>query len=715
MFKKRYRQKHFFPLLFTIIIGVSVMLLTIGFSAFQDSLRIDNLSADVRIDKDIRIMGVSINEVKEAVSNYEEYNVSNITSNISLLNEDSYIIYKVSIYNLGNVIMGIKDIAINNENLKVEPINYNLKNKICDDNNKCLLGAKKELEIKVSYKEGTYNASQTSFDIRCDFAFAPIYTISYKNVSGTSLPSEIIEGDTLTVNFTKRKSETIKIVMNNRFLNDTEYSYIDDTLTIPEVTGNLNISVQELSIMKRKIISQYYPSGLEEDVPLYDFGAMSYEERKNTFGDVASSSGIFRTNGFTGKTDAIVFRGNITNNYVKFAGYTWRILQIDEDGNLRIILDDKLSNNVQYNSNSTISSLDEAPNTLGFSNSLIKSTLENWYTNLTPWQDKIVQSNFCTDFTSTTKTSSGSGNKVYYFKSYQNIGRDVDIYTPSLTCTTNQSIKNNIGLISAEEYVLAGGAFEKPNQNIFLYNSSFTTYYWTLSPSFYDTSRNNGNVFIIKEDGRMSDYTNTLLTSRYSVRPVITISGNYDMQGDGTKSNAYHYEGTNTATATDITDLSTLSNGKWFIGSTVGVRKVYGIMSAEVSTTLDNVEGLLGKDTAYFTDNLNSITNIKGITLSFENGTPVEDGYLYQIKTPNGRYLKINDDKSVILTSEPTNCKVMLSTDSQYSCQINITNESGTTYLNFYGGESADGDDKFAGWEELDTNAYIRMYKVDFE
>lgn len=104
----RYREKHFFPLLFTLIIGWFITFLTIGFSAFQESLRIDGLSADVRIDKDIRIMGVNIKEVNEAVSTYEEYNVSNITSNISLFYEDSYIIYNVPVYNLENVLMGLK-------------------------------------------------------------------------------------------------------------------------------------------------------------------------------------------------------------------------------------------------------------------------------------------------------------------------------------------------------------------------------------------------------------------------------------------------------------------------------------------------------------------------------------------------------------------------------------------------------------------------------
>ena len=33
------------------------------------------------------------------------------------------------------------------------------------------------------------------------------------------------------------------------------------------------------------------------------------------------------------------FRGNVTNNYVKFAGYYWRILRINGNGSIRILYD----------------------------------------------------------------------------------------------------------------------------------------------------------------------------------------------------------------------------------------------------------------------------------------------------------------------------------------------------------------------------------------
>ena len=66
----------------------------------------------------------------DGTSFYEDYNVSNIVSKVNLNSEGSYIIYNVDVYNLGNVLMGIKNININKENLKVEVLNYDLKTKL---------------------------------------------------------------------------------------------------------------------------------------------------------------------------------------------------------------------------------------------------------------------------------------------------------------------------------------------------------------------------------------------------------------------------------------------------------------------------------------------------------------------------------------------------------------------------------------------------------
>lgn len=103
------------------------MFLSVGFSAFLNQLFIDDISLNVRVDRDIRVYGVRVDNVNDATSYYEDYNVSNISGRLGLNSDSSYVIYEVDIYNLGNTLMGIREASIDNENLKFEFLDYNLK------------------------------------------------------------------------------------------------------------------------------------------------------------------------------------------------------------------------------------------------------------------------------------------------------------------------------------------------------------------------------------------------------------------------------------------------------------------------------------------------------------------------------------------------------------------------------------------------------------
>lgn len=697
-----------------VITVLTVCFLSIGFSAFQNNLYIDGIKATVRIDKDVRIMNFKINKVNNAVSLYEDYNINNVTSEINLLSSDSYIIYDVDIYNLGNVIMGIKDITINDDNLKLEVLDYNLKDKLCSDNI-CTLGVKKTIRLKISYKDNKYNPENTTYKIRADFDFRQLHNISYKNVEHSNLQTEIIDGDTLSIKIQNPSKPILKVFMDGNRLSSDKYTYTNGVLTVPNVTGDIIVAFYDSSIMREIIVKSYVSSGEESDLPSINPDEMTNDERKNTFGNIDTNPGLYTTTGIKGSFDALVFRGNVKNNYVRFAGNTWRILEIDEDGNLRLILEDPIVQGTHYRETSTITDEENAKTVLEYKNSLAQEKLNDWYKYLNNWDNKILKSNFCNDFNHITATSSGSSNKVYYYKSYQKVGADSNLYIPSLVCSSDSIFQEKIGLISAEEYVLAGGSFGKANTNFFLYNEKYKNNYWTLSPSFYDLVRGNGNVFSINETGTLTDYSSSLLKSYNFLRPVITIDGSVKMEGNGTINNQYRYSGMVTATSKDIIDLSTLENGSWYIGSTTSSRSVYGIMSNKVSTTLSNVQGLLGKNTAYFNERLNTITNIDGITFKFVNGKTENNEQYYQIQTKDNLYLKINDDKSIELTSDPTYCKVSFPNTETKTGEILIMNESGTMYLNYYGAASKEGDDKFAGWNEEDKNAYIKMFKLDFE
>ena len=72
----------------SIIVVIIVVFLSVGFSAFLNQLFIDDISLNVRVDRDIRFSGVRVDSVNDATSYYEDYNVSNISGRLGL-NSDS--------------------------------------------------------------------------------------------------------------------------------------------------------------------------------------------------------------------------------------------------------------------------------------------------------------------------------------------------------------------------------------------------------------------------------------------------------------------------------------------------------------------------------------------------------------------------------------------------------------------------------------------------
>jgi len=56
----------------------------------------------------------------------------------------------------------------------------------------------------------------------------------------------------------------------------------------------------------------------------------------------SNGDGLFEKDG------TLFFRENVRNNYLTFAGYTWRIVRINEDGTIRIVTADSVGESI-YN------------------------------------------------------------------------------------------------------------------------------------------------------------------------------------------------------------------------------------------------------------------------------------------------------------------------------------------------------------------------------
>ncbi len=238
--KKPYNSvKNRYEGLIICIILCIVVFLTIGYSAFSTELGINGISAIVRVQKDVRIDGISLSSVAgNATSQYEEYNVKNIYTSISLPENNSSVTYDVVIHNLGNVEMGILDISGLPSNLKYSISNYNLKDALCDDEtpSQCKLGTTTTLHLKIEYNENGYDESNTDYTLNLNFNFKRVFSITYKNITDNNYPKTILEDETLNITFVD------DIPSNVNIIGVTTYTYTPPTLTISNPTNNVVIT-----------------------------------------------------------------------------------------------------------------------------------------------------------------------------------------------------------------------------------------------------------------------------------------------------------------------------------------------------------------------------------------------------------------------------------------------------------------------------------------
>ncbi len=243
-------------------------------------------------------------------------------------------------------------------------------------------------------------------------------------------------------------------------------------------------------------------------------------------------SGLYAsTDTNTGKP-TYYFRGNVTNNYVKFAGQTWRIVRVNEDGTVRIVMQDGINNNATYKFNSNNNNYTY----MYYTNSNAKTTLESWYqTNI--GSKKALAKNvasgayYCEQ--AKVKISddyeSGNATMITYNK-----------YTPDFKCSSdgnNKGVVNaSVGLLSYDEVVYAGGYRGQSNNSYYLYNSAIT--WWTMSPAGIASGRS--LVCSVYTTGIIG---NNYVNSTNAVRPVLNLAANTQISsGDGTSENPFVVE-----------------------------------------------------------------------------------------------------------------------------------------------------------------------------
>lgn len=282
----------------------------------------------------------------------------------------------------------------------------------------------------------------------------------------------------------------------------------------------------------------------------------------NTTTTTLSSDGVATTDEGLIKTtdefgDTYVFRGAVTTNYVKFAGYYWRILRINGDSSVRLVYwgPNSSSRTAPFGSSFNDTYLGEkyvgfyydSSSVTNAIQSTISQKLDEFYVKyLSEYDNYIGDSIFCNDRT----LNSRSGTTFYYGKyttpsavttltcpnfkdSFSASSRKIYLRTNKTAVSKgNYELKYPIGLVSATEGMLAGGgvASNKFNTNYYLVNNG-----WTMSPKSAVVS-GSASVNYIDSNGRILYGT---VNGAKNVNPVISLKADVRVTGTGTASDPY--------------------------------------------------------------------------------------------------------------------------------------------------------------------------------
>lgn len=227
------------------------------------------------------------------------------------------------------------------------------------------------------------------------------------------------------------------------------------------------------------------------------------------------------------KGTSYYFRGNVDNNYVMIGDLTFRIVRINGDGTIRIVLNNVLDEARPYNTNSLANLASVSTLALLSSSSLI-SYLNSWYDeNFREYSSFLTVGDYCTD---TTFNNNISG--ITYSSVYERIFEDK---APNLFCSGN-IYSGKVGLLSVDEVVLAGAAENIPNTSYYLYNKDIPGNYVTSSSYFINVS-NNVAMINVMSNGALGD--GVLVTNNSYIRPVIQVSVSAKVKGSGTIDDPY--------------------------------------------------------------------------------------------------------------------------------------------------------------------------------
>ena len=421
--------------------------------------------------------------------------VPTITTDLSItslnLEANKEYVIKETIKNKSKVSINYGLIATSNDNFSVSVVNTTNNN---------IYGSLNELEEKDIYLKVS-NLSDKNIVV--DFKLDSNYTTLNYDIDNYLKINNIDSINKYDIEYSnelyENNKESLQYKIINKYINQTNYNKTNILPTIENVLKSRN--VVEL------------PINPELDI------------------DSNIESNLYKTEDNYGVT--YYYKGNVNNNYVLLADKLWRIVRINGNDTVRLILDDTIGLskfNSLNNDNAYVGYMYGDVNSSTYelthkniNNSIIKNTLDNFYSTELVNYSSIVKNSYC-------------GNKGI-IETYLGYGKNETLYKytsndKTLICNDLDYSKYefNIGLLSAEELYYA----ISNKTETYLNNG---TNWWTMTPYSFDNNSAKVVGFNSETGIEAKDVENEL-----NVRPVINIKNNVTVTGMGTKEDPYVIE-----------------------------------------------------------------------------------------------------------------------------------------------------------------------------
>ena len=543
-----------------LIIGVVVMLLsvlgiTFAFISVGDKqtlantftsgclkITIENESAAIKLSGTYPVTDVeglsndpytfTIKNTCDKSANYE-INLESLDKTNNTL-DLSYVKVSLSSDTMDNLITKVSD----NENRK----NYvagsyssnNLYNGVIEGNTTKTFYLREWIDYDVTKEEGA-NKSYTS---RINVIANPEIVVNTKSEIKTTIEGKtltgVITGSANTIRYCKTTSNSCTPNLDLA-INDNKVTYEAEEITDKQMICT-KIDDNKTTCTDSFITKRYAKDTILANKTIAKREDFSQTVTTDTTGTIYSAEDDYGTSYY--------YAGNPTDNWVKFAGFYWRIIRINGDGTIRMIYNGPTTDqtgettqigtsafNTNYNDNMYVGYQYTSGEIHGRgTDSTIKGVLDSWYSsNLSSYASKIATGGgaaFCNDRTPYSGTGTGTTYTKYaaYIRLYSN-------KTPTFKCTdTGDRFATSVGLITADEVAYAGGVYGRSNSDYYLFTGQD---YWTISPS---SGGSYVRTFYVRSNNTLGDI---YVPNDHGVRPVINLKADTLLTGSGTSSNPY--------------------------------------------------------------------------------------------------------------------------------------------------------------------------------